>query len=62
MIRAAATILERSHGDGFTVQEVADEAGRSQTDVGRTPDGPRHARASTLTLPVAPLRSTTVRP
>jgi len=29
LIRAAATLLERSDGDGFTVQEVADEAGQS---------------------------------
>ena len=29
LIRAAATILERSNGEGFTVQEVADEAGQS---------------------------------
>jgi AcrR family transcriptional regulator len=29
LIRAAATLLERSGGDGFTVQEVADEAGQS---------------------------------
>jgi AcrR family transcriptional regulator len=29
LIRAAATLLERSHGDGFTVQDVADEAGQS---------------------------------
>ena len=28
-IRAATTLLERSDGDGFTVQEVADEAGQS---------------------------------
>ncbi|MGZ4708237.1 MAG: TetR/AcrR family transcriptional regulator [Acidimicrobiales bacterium] len=28
-IRAATTLLERSNGDGFTVQEVADEAGQS---------------------------------
>ena len=29
LIRAAATLLERSNGDGFTVQEVANEAGQS---------------------------------
>lgn len=29
LIRAAATLLERSDGDGFTVQDVADEAGQS---------------------------------
>ena len=29
LIRAAATLLERSNGDGFTVQDVADEAGQS---------------------------------
>jgi AcrR family transcriptional regulator len=29
LIRAAATLLERSGGDGFTVQDVADEAGQS---------------------------------
>jgi AcrR family transcriptional regulator len=29
LIRAATTLLERSNGDGFTVQEVADEAGQS---------------------------------
>jgi AcrR family transcriptional regulator len=29
LIRAAATLLERSDGAGFTVQEVADEAGQS---------------------------------
>jgi AcrR family transcriptional regulator len=29
LISAAATLLERSNGDGFTVQEVADEAGQS---------------------------------
>ncbi len=29
LIRAAATLLERSNGNGFTVQEVADEAGQS---------------------------------
>jgi AcrR family transcriptional regulator len=28
-IRAATTLLQRSDGDGFTVQEVADEAGQS---------------------------------
>ena len=28
-IRAAMALLERSNGDGFTVQEVADEAGQS---------------------------------
>ncbi len=29
LIRAASTLLERSNGDGFTVQDVADEAGQS---------------------------------
>ena len=29
LIRAAVTLLERSNGDGFTVQDVADEAGQS---------------------------------
>ena len=29
LIRAAASLLERSNGDGFTVQDVADEAGQS---------------------------------
>jgi AcrR family transcriptional regulator len=29
LIRAAAKLLERSNGDGFTVQDVADEAGQS---------------------------------
>ena len=29
LIQAAATLLERSNGDGFTVQDVADEAGQS---------------------------------
>lgn len=29
LIRAAAHLLERSNGDGFTVQDVADEAGQS---------------------------------
>jgi AcrR family transcriptional regulator len=29
LIRAAAALLERSNGDGFTVQQVADEAGQS---------------------------------
>ena len=29
LIAAAATLLERSNGDGFTVQDVADEAGQS---------------------------------
>jgi AcrR family transcriptional regulator len=29
LIRAAAALLERSNGDGFTVQDVADEAGQS---------------------------------
>jgi AcrR family transcriptional regulator len=29
LIQAAATLLERSGGDGFTVQDVADEAGQS---------------------------------
>lgn len=29
LIRAAATLLERSNGEGFTVQEVANEAGQS---------------------------------
>jgi AcrR family transcriptional regulator len=29
LIRAAATLLERSNGEGFTVQDVADEAGQS---------------------------------
>lgn len=29
LIRAAATLLERSGGDSFTVQDVADEAGQS---------------------------------
>jgi AcrR family transcriptional regulator len=29
LIGAAATLLERSNGDGFTVQDVADEAGQS---------------------------------
>jgi len=29
LIRAAATLLERSNGDGFTVQDVADEAHQS---------------------------------
>lgn len=29
LIRAAAALLERSHGEGFTVQDVADEAGQS---------------------------------
>src|SRR5215510_14271871 len=29
LVQAAATLLERSHGDGFTVQDVADEAGQS---------------------------------
>jgi AcrR family transcriptional regulator len=29
LIRAAGTLLERSGGDGFTVQDVADEAGQS---------------------------------
>jgi AcrR family transcriptional regulator len=29
LIRAAATLLERSNGEGITVQEVADEAGQS---------------------------------
>jgi len=29
LIRAAARLLERSNGDGFTVQDVADEAGQS---------------------------------
>jgi len=29
LIRVAATLLERSNGDGFTVREVADEAGYS---------------------------------
>lgn len=29
LIAAAATLLERSDGEGFTVQEVADEAGQS---------------------------------
>jgi AcrR family transcriptional regulator len=29
LIRAAATLLERSNGEGLTVQEVADEAGQS---------------------------------
>jgi AcrR family transcriptional regulator len=29
LVRAAATLLERSNGDGFTVQDVADEAGQS---------------------------------
>ena len=29
LIRAAAALLERSKGDGFTVQDVADEAGQS---------------------------------
>ena len=29
LVRAAATLLQRSNGDGFTVQEVADEAGHS---------------------------------
>jgi AcrR family transcriptional regulator len=29
LIKAAATLLERSNGDGFTVQDVADEAGQS---------------------------------
>jgi AcrR family transcriptional regulator len=29
LIRAAATVLERSNGDSLTVQEVADEAGQS---------------------------------
>jgi AcrR family transcriptional regulator len=29
LIRAAATLLEQSNGDGFTVQDVADEAGQS---------------------------------
>jgi AcrR family transcriptional regulator len=29
LIRAAAKLLEKSNGDGFTVQDVADEAGQS---------------------------------
>ena len=29
LIRAAAALLERSDGEGFTVQDVADEAGQS---------------------------------
>jgi AcrR family transcriptional regulator len=29
LVRAAAALLERSHGDGVTVQDVADEAGQS---------------------------------
>jgi AcrR family transcriptional regulator len=29
LVRAAATLLDRSNGDGFTVQDVADEAGQS---------------------------------
>jgi AcrR family transcriptional regulator len=29
LVLAAAALLERSHGEGFTVQEVADEAGQS---------------------------------
>ena len=29
LIRCAAALLERSNGDGFTVQDVADEAGQS---------------------------------
>jgi AcrR family transcriptional regulator len=29
LVRAAAALLERSNGDGFTVQDVADEAGQS---------------------------------
>ena len=29
LIKAAAKLLERSNGDGFTVQDVADEAGQS---------------------------------
>lgn len=29
LVRAAAMLLERSDGDGFTVQDVADEAGQS---------------------------------
>src|SRR5690349_6350117 len=29
LVRAAATVLERSNGDDITVQEVADEAGQS---------------------------------
>ena len=29
LVRAAAALLERSHGEGLTVQEVADEAGTS---------------------------------
>ena len=29
LIQAAATLLERSNGEGFTVQEVANEAGQS---------------------------------
>ena len=29
LIQAAAALLERSNGDGFTVQDVADEAGQS---------------------------------
>jgi len=29
LVRAAATLLDRSNGDGFTVQDVADQAGQS---------------------------------
>jgi AcrR family transcriptional regulator len=29
LVKAAATLLERSNGDGFTVQDVANEAGQS---------------------------------